>query len=215
MGQVAVLLTFSLIMWRRNKTGTEAVGFFSAIIHWEQSRVTLYKVSLSVSGSSGAQWVIPLLTQLQGVTGPLGINMSHTEAETNDGVVLWRRLEMEMQTISPVLSDSLMNSYSAMPMHSKQMTSVALCHRTAVSFTSWTHTAKVTFEFLCFATILYVTVCCIMQEELPFFWTSICSVDESGQSTAFGAFWDVLKREGSGGIKDMCSATPSGLVNSK
>lgn len=135
----------------------EAVGFFSAIIHWEQSRVTLYKVSLSVSGSSGAQWVIPLFTQLQGVTGPLGLNMTHTEAETNDGVVLWRRLEMERRTITPVLSDSLMNSYSTMPMHSK-LTSVALSHRTAASFTSWTHTAKVTFEFLCFATILYVTV---------------------------------------------------------
>lgn len=54
----------------------------------------MYKVSLSVSGSSAAQWVIPLFTKLQGVTGPLGVNMSHIEAQTNDDVVLWRRLEM-------------------------------------------------------------------------------------------------------------------------
>lgn len=49
---------------------------------------------------------LSLSTQLQEVGSPLGISMSHTEANTNDGVVLWRRLEMEILTISPFLSVS-------------------------------------------------------------------------------------------------------------
>ncbi len=82
----------------------EAIGLYLAINLCEQSRVIVHNVSLSVSGSSRSQWVIPLFTQLHEVTGPLGINMSHTEAQTNGGVVLWRRLVMEMQTIGPFSS---------------------------------------------------------------------------------------------------------------
>lgn len=103
---------------------------------------------------------------------PLGINMSHTEATTNDGVVLWRRLEMEMQTISPFffLSDLnvLIFTYSAMSVRS-WMTCVALCHRHGRElYIMDTDTAKVTFKFLCFTTILHMNVCCIMQEEWIF-----------------------------------------------
>ncbi len=47
----------------------------------------------------------------------------------------------------------------------KQMTCVALRQHTDVCFTSWTHTANVTFEFMSFTTKLDVTVSCVGQEE--------------------------------------------------
>lgn len=85
---------------KTNQTITDAFGFSSAI-HPKKYRlplcwgsVFLCQAAVQLSG------LYHYSQSRQEVTGPLGINMSHKEAQTNDGVVLWRRMEIE--TISPV-----------------------------------------------------------------------------------------------------------------
>lgn len=115
-------------MWRRSQTVSEAVDLiFMYKIHWKQLSMASYKVSLSVQGSSGARWVIPLFMQLQGVSGPLGINMSHSETQTDGSVLLLRRMGWGWKRL-------LYLSNSDVPIH----------FYSATAFTS----AKVTFGFV-------------------------------------------------------------------
>lgn len=117
---------------KKKKPNCEWSGWiFIYEIHWKQLRVALHKLSLSVRGNGAAQWVIPLFMQLQGVSGPLGINMSHTATQTDDSVLLWRRMGWRWKR-QPYLSNSVI-TYSFI-LHS------------AVSFTS----AKVTL-WICLA----------------------------------------------------------------
>lgn len=98
-------MSYSWMRWSRKQT-VQLASSSNTLATTESCAVQ--SVFICVSSSSCPQWLIPLFTQLQEVTGPLGINMSHIETQTDDGVVLWRRSgwRWKWQTISPVLSDS-------------------------------------------------------------------------------------------------------------
>ena len=87
--------------------------------------------------------------------------MSHTEAKTSPAVVMWRRLETEIQTMSPSCVCSGQCIRGGRPVrHSATAQQPASHHRHTLQ--------KVTFEFLYITTILSMTVCFIAQEELTF-----------------------------------------------
>lgn len=122
-------------------------------IHWDQLKVALYKVPLSVTGSSGAQWVTPLFARQQEVTGPVGINMSHKQMTGLYCGGGWAA-DGNGKASARLLSDSdvLMYSTSVMPMR--------WMYDWSGSTSPWTHKAKVTFESLFFNTVLYMTAQC-------------------------------------------------------
>lgn len=135
-----------------------AADSFDSVIHWDQLTAALYKVSLSVPGSGGALWVIPLFTRLQEFIGPLRINMSHKQM-----TVLYRGggqgcRGKKCKALVPLY---LIPVYLSMHIQPCQcvysVTAEALCHCSAVGFTSQTQTAKVTFEFPGVTTMLYLT----------------------------------------------------------
>lgn len=139
-----------------------AADSFNSVMHLENTlRSTDCSSVQSVFICAGQWWGSVGNTIIHTATRVHWSTANKYESQTDDSVVSWRRTGLQRKKSKALVPLYLIPLYLSMHIQPCQcvysVTAEALCHCSAVGFTSQTQTAKVTFEFPGITTMLYLT----------------------------------------------------------